>query len=86
MRRSCRVSAEYKATALQPQHRRVDPICALLSQVDTCSTAVLRTLNGVLSIACLACFAAAYAQLHPRLSPGRCLAAVSSAEQNLNGV
>ena len=47
-------------------------------QVDTCSTAALRTLNAVLSVACLACFVVTYAQLHPRLSVTRCTAAVSS--------
>lgn len=50
----------------------------MCAQVDTCSTAALRTLNAVLSVACLACFAVTYAQLHPRLSVMRCMAAVST--------
>ena len=48
------------------------------AQVDTCSTVALRTLNAVLSVACLACFVVAYRQLHPLLTARRCIAAVST--------
>jgi len=51
------------------------PVCA---QVDSCSIAALRTLNAVLSAACLACFVVTYAQLHPRLGLARCIAMVST--------